>query len=79
MHHLALLIKDLFKRDNLNIPKRVQLLSCIVDLTIHEVLLISQLLELVCIYVTLEKVFLVKGDLVSDLGLQGLLVAQSSL
>ena len=54
MHHLALLIKDLLKRDNLNIPKRVQLLSCIVDLTIHEVLLISQLLEFVCIYVTLE-------------------------
>jgi hypothetical protein len=44
MHHLALLIKDLLKRYNLYIPKRVQLLSRVIYIAIHEVLLIYQLL-----------------------------------
>ena len=54
LHHLALLVKDLLQRDNLEIPKGVQLLSRVVHLTVHELLLISQLLELVGVYVTLE-------------------------
>jgi hypothetical protein len=54
MHHLALLIKDLLKRYNLDIPKRVQLLSSVIYFAIHEVLLIYQFLEFVPIHVTLE-------------------------